>query len=685
MPNRLARETSPYLIQHSNNPVDWHAWNDEAFVLAKQLDKPVLLSIGYSSCHWCHVMEQESFENEEIASLMNENFVCIKVDREERPDVDSVYMSAVQAMTGHGGWPLTVFLTPERRPFFGGTYYPSEPRGGMPGFPQILEAISDAYFNRRADLETTSQHVIEHIQGRIEDPSVGIQFNMERLNDAYTNLKQQYDWALGGFGAPIKFPQPFVHEFLLRYYASYPDSMALQIVEKSLKSMACGGIYDQIGGGFHRYSTTADWLTPHFEKMLYDNALLARLYFHAFQITRDDFYKFVGIDILNYISRDMASQDGLFYSASDADSEGAEGAYFIWSLDEVCSVLETDQDSQFLQDFDITEDGNFEGKNIFHFTSKQNDHPFFKKKDGPQAHYRKKLLEERYKKEAPFRDEKIIFSWNALMGQAFLDGYAATGDIQFLDKAILNIKSLMKLKKEFGGIFRSWKDGKFSGYGYLEDYANFINLLINAHALTSNPNYLLDAQVLADGMVLKFWDQSNRTFYDTPIDGEELIYRPNELYDNAVPSGSSSASDSLRKLAIIFDNDEYRDIVKFTERTVFNNSLEHPTAFGNWLTGFWDGLVGMNEIVIIGETNSDINILRNILLKEYVPNSVMVCEAQGDYRGDVFEKIHSTPLLKERDLLAGKSTVYICKNYTCELPVNNTEDLKNLLKHHKEI
>tara|TARA_B100000676_G_C17997035_1_gene798496 strand:- start:274 stop:1419 length:1146 start_codon:yes stop_codon:yes gene_type:complete len=381
----------------------------------------------------------------------------------------------------------------------------------------------------------------------------------------------------------------------------------------------------------------------------------------------------------------MTSQDGLFYSASDADSGGAEGAYFIWSLDEVCSVLETGQVSQFLQDFDITEDGNFEGKNIFHFTSNPNDHPFFKKKDGPQAHYRKKLLGERYKKEAPFRDEKIIFSWNALMGQAFLDGYAATGDSQFLDKAILNIKSLMKLKNEFGGIFRSWKDGNFSGYGYLEDYANFINLLINAHALTSDPNYLLDAQVLADGMVSKFWDQSNRTFYDTPIDGEELIYRPNELYDNAVPSGSSSASDSLRKLAIIFDNDIYRDIVKFNKRIVFNNSLEHPTAFGNWLIGFWDELVGMAEIVIVGETNSDINILRNIILKEYIPNSVMVCEVQGDYPVALLEKIHSTPLLKERDLLAGKSTVYICKNYTCELPVNNTEDLKNLLKHHKEI
>ena len=326
MANRLIDESSPYLLQHAQNPDDWYPWGTEAFNLAKNDDKPILLSVGYSACHWCHVMESESFEDSEIALLMNEKFVCIKVDREERPDVDSVYMAAVQAMTGQGGWPLTVFLTPDAEPFFGGTYYPATPRGGMAGFPQILEAISDAYMNRRDDIRETSSHVIEHIKSNIQpkgplDPSDSV--NLDR---AYENLEQQYDWDLGGFGAPIKFPQPFAHEFLLRYHSLNRESRSLEMVEKSLKSMVSGGIYDHVGGGFHRYSTTSDWLVPHFEKMLYDNALLARLFFHTFQVTGDDFYKSVGLDILQYISRDMTSTEGLFYSASDADSEGVEGA-----------------------------------------------------------------------------------------------------------------------------------------------------------------------------------------------------------------------------------------------------------------------------------------------------------------------------------------------------------------------
>ncbi len=448
MANRLIYESSPYLLQHAHNPVDWYPWGPDAFLLAKEHDKPVLLSVGYSACHWCHVMESESFEDIDIALQMNEKFVCIKVDREERPDVDSVYMAAVQAMTGQGGWPLTVFLTPDAEPFFGGTYFPAMPRGGMPGFPQLLEAISDAYISRRNDILETSSHVIDHIKANIVSEGPPVSSNSVNLNRAYENLEQQYDWDLGGFGAPIKFPQPFAHEFLLRYHFLNHDARSLEMVEKSLKYMVSGGIYDHVGGGFHRYSTTSDWLVPHFEKMLYDNALLARLFFHTFQVTGDDFYKCIGLDILQYINRDMTSADGLFYSASDADSEGIEGAYFVWAIDDLESIIGINQQSTFLEYFEVTKNGNFEGSNILRYSRNLDHHPFLQDTTGAMTAIRKAMLEHRYKSVPPLTDEKIIFSWNSLMCQAFLDGSAATGDSDLLGKAILNIKSLLKLSAE---------------------------------------------------------------------------------------------------------------------------------------------------------------------------------------------------------------------------------------------
>ena len=669
MPNRLSLETSPYLLQHKNNPVDWFPWSEEALTAAKVLDKPILLSIGYSACHWCHVMERESFENAGIAVLMNENFINIKVDREERPDLDSIYMSAVQSIAGHGGWPLTVFLTPEGKPFHGGTYFPPVDRQGMPGFPKVLEAVSNAYKNQREQIESASDRLVDHIKAFTKFPDSELEISDNISKAAYEDIESQVDMIHGGLKGAPKFPQPMIYEFLLKHHVRTNHAESLSIVTKTLDKMAYGGIYDHLGGGFHRYSTDAVWLVPHFEKMLYDNALLVRLYLHAYQVTGKDLYKNIVEETLAYVMREMTSLEGAFFSSQDADSDGIEGQYFVWTVDEIQEILDPHLADEITKYYDVSSKGNFEGKSILNLVSQEYNESKYKLIKDTLIKARGPLLKYRNKRVCPETDNKILTAWNGLMISAFAEASIILNNQVYADAAERSAEFILNNLMNKNRLLRTFKDGKCKLNGYLEDYAFFVEGLLELHETTLNPSWLNHAVNLPKTMINLFWDTKTEQFYDTSIDHEDLVIRPRDIADNAIPSGASTACKVLLKLAVYLDDDKMRDIAILSMESAMPLITKAPIAAGEWLNCIEFHIDGSKEIVINGDFNhQDTKRLLSEVYRSFVPNKVIL-GINGDATYDNF------PLAASKNMLDGKPTAYVCKNYTCDLPVNKPTDL----------
>jgi uncharacterized protein len=679
--NRLANETSPYLLQHKDNPVDWYPWGEEALKRAREEDKPVLLSVGYSACHWCHVMERESFEDDETARMMNEHFVNIKVDREERPDIDSIYMAAVQALTRHGGWPMTVFLTPDGAPFYGGTYFPPVPSRGMPSFQQLLLSVADAYENRRDEVMQSAESVREYLRASTgavmpEAESAGT----ELLDRAGAALLSQLDRRFGGFGGAPKFPQAMNLEVLLRHHHRTGDRSALDGVELTLRQMANGGIYDQLGGGFARYSVDAYWLVPHFEKMLYDNALLSRLYLETYQATGDAFYRRIAEETLDYVLRDMTSEEGGFYSAEDADSEGEEGKFYVWTPDELEEALGPEDAGLAARYWDVTERGNFEGKNILHVPR-----PPEAVADefglSPEELWerilkiRAKLFAAREERVRPGRDEKVLAAWNGLMLRSFALAARITGREDYRDAAVQNATFLVEKLKEDGRIHRSYKDGRARFNGYLEDYAMVADGLVALYEATFETRWLVEADTLFDAVSELFWDGEKRAFYDTPADHEELVTRPRDVYDNAAPSGTSVATEVLLKLALLLDRNDYRQLAEDVLEELGGGMEKVPGAFGRLLCALDFSTSEPREVAVVGDPDApDTEALLKAVYEDYLPNKVVAGRAQDDDEAGGL-----IPLLAQRPAREGKATAYVCVHYACQTPTTDPEELSRQL------
>jgi uncharacterized protein YyaL (SSP411 family) len=671
--NRLIHETSPYLLQHANNPVDWYAWGPEALERARNDDKPILLSIGYSACHWCHVMEHESFENDSIAKLMNENFVNIKVDREERPDIDQIYMNAVQMMTGSGGWPLTVFLLPNGRPFFGGTYFPPEDRYNRPGFPRVLETIASAYQTRRQDVTENAAMLIDHLNQLAQRTSGQSALDTPMLDHAYRALSSRFDRIEGGFGNAPKFPPSMSIDFLLRYHYRTQDEHALHMATFTLDKMALGGMYDQVGGGFHRYSVDDRWLVPHFEKMLYDNALLSRVYLDAFRLTRNPMYRRIATETLDFVVREMRSPSGGFYSTQDADSEGVEGKFYVWSLDEFRSA--TGDDAELLAKYlDVTEHGNFEHSNILNIPRAAE---MFSKLEGIPAGdlqnkveaARKKLYAVRDRRVRPGRDEKILTDWNGLMLRAFADAAAYLGRSDYRAVAESNAGFLLGTMWNGQRLLHSFKDGNARFNAYLDDYANVADGLLALYALTFEQKWLDHASSITTRMIEEFWDDENGAFYFTGRNHEALISRTKDFFDNATPAGNSVAADVLLRLGILLDRKDYRE----KSEKIFQWSAEYlqqyASGFGRLLAAL-DLYIGpVKELAIVGDPGTLVQIYR----KHYLPRTVVAAGTASNLA-----------LLKDRQLLNGKPTAYVCENYACRQPVTDPQALEAQLLESKQ-
>ncbi|MBM3933803.1 MAG: thioredoxin domain-containing protein [SAR202 cluster bacterium] len=675
MLNRLINETSPYLLQHANNPVDWYPWDPEAFEKARAEDKPILLSVGYSACHWCHVMEHESFENRDIAKLMNDNFVSIKVDREERPDVDSIYMSAVQAMTGRGGWPMTVFMTPDGKPFYGGTYFPPEDRRGMPGFPRVLQALAEVYRENRGEILKTSGQLMQHMRQMDITSSSRDPLTDSILNQAFSGLAKDFDDNYGGFGYQPKFPQPMTYEFLLRHYARTGSPTAREMVDTTLDHMAMGGIYDQLGGGFHRYSVDMYWLVPHFEKMLYDNALLVRLYLHAYQVTGKPLYRRVVEETLEYMQREMVSPEGGFYSAQDADSEGEEGRFFLWRPDQVRGLL-GEEDGDLVNDYyGVTPQGNFEGRNILSVAV--DPEAYARSRDmAPKAFQelldglRRRLLEERSKRIAPARDDKVLTSWNGLAITAFAEAALVLGRPEYAVVADRAATFVMDNLRQDGRLLRTFKDGQAKYKGYLEDYSFLASALLQLHEASFDRRWLDDAIGLCRQMVELFWDAGAEKFYDTGADHEALVLRPHDISDNAIPAGSSMAADVLLRLAVITGDADLREKAAAALRGVRELMSRAPSGAGHWLCALDFYLSTPKEIAIVGEPGApDTMALLAEVHNMYLPNRVLI-GSDGGPVGAV-----ELPLLESRTMVGGKATAYVCEHYVCQLPATDPQAL----------
>ena len=684
MPNRLINETSPYLLQHANNPVDWYPWGEEALERARSEDKPILLSIGYSACHWCHVMERESFEDETIAGLMNENFVSIKVDREERPDLDQVYMQAVQMLTGSGGWPMTVFLTPEGKPFYGGTYFPPDDRQGMPGFPRLLTSIAEAYSTNRGEVDRVTQQLTTQMSQSNQVPQGTSILTVDILHQAYSSLATNFDYQNGGFGNAPKFPQPMTPEFLLRYYHHGYNPRALELVELTLEKMAYGGIYDQIGGGFHRYSTDPYWLVPHFEKMLYDNALLARLFLHTYLITGRALYRRVVEETLDYVLREMTDPSGGFYSAQDADSEGVEGKFFVWSPGEINAVMGDTDGEVFAGYYGVTAGGNFEGKNILNI--RQNPEEFAETK-GLTADQlgdiinrgSKALLEVREQRIHPMRDDKVLASWNGLMLRSFAEAAAALGRPDYLAVAIKNAGFLVGSMKSDGRLLRTYRDGQAKLLGYLEDYSFVIDGLLALYEATFDLRWLEEAVTLADSMIELFWDEGIGGFYDTGSDHETLVVRPRDVFDNAQPCGGSVASDVLLRLAVFTGKSDYSAKAAVPLRSLHQAMSQSPGGTGHWLSALDFYVSSPKEIAVIGPRDDPATqALLDTVFHRFLPNKV-VMGVEPPLSPTVGNSGSDIPLLAGRGMVGGLPSAYVCQNYACQLPVTDPAGLAEQL------
>jgi len=674
--NHLGKESSPYLLQHVDNPVDWHPWGEDALALAKKENKPILLSIGYAACHWCHVMAHESFEDDETARLMNAHFINIKVDREERPDLDSIYMSAVTAMTGHGGWPMTVFLTAEGRPFYSGTYFPKEPRYGMPSFRQILTSVADAWTNQYDKVQEGAAQITEHVQQTAAVSARVDVLDTEILTGAVSDLKQRFDRTWGGFGQAPKFPQPMGIEFLLREHQRSGSEEALAMAEFTLLRMAQGGMYDQIGGGFARYSVDDQWLVPHFEKMLYDNAQLARVYLHAWQLTGDAFYRRVAEETLDYVCLEMRHSDGGFYSSLDADSEGVEGKFYVWSADEVREILGEDA-AIFMAMYDVTDGGNWEGDNILRLSIRSSeiiaefgiDEKEF---DSRIAAARRKLYEVRSKRIWPGLDDKVLTAWNGLMLAAFAEAAQVLGRADYRDVAISNAEFLYAtMRAEDGRLLRTWKAGSQAKYnGYLEDYAFLAEGLLALYQTTFDGRWYRWARELADAMLVHFADGDNPGFYDTRDDHEQLIHRPKDLQDNAIPSGNAMAAHVLLKLSLLSGEPRYWDTAEQAIRSVGALMAQYPSGFGEWLNGASLIMGDSREIALIG-TEEQIAPLLSVVRSGYRPLQVVAAGTGADNE--------TIPLLANRPQVNESGTAYVCQRFVCDTPVTDPQLLASKL------
>jgi uncharacterized protein len=679
--NRLQHETSPYLLQHKDNPVDWYPWGSEAFETAKTEDKPILLSVGYSACHWCHVMAHESFEDEATAEIMNTLYINIKVDREERPDVDDIYMQAVQAMTRHGGWPMTVFLTPNGQPFYGGTYYPKEPRPGMPSFTQILRGVHDAYTNRRDEVDESAGKLTEILNRDI----LGIggadeQLNPDLLDAAADGLRDNADRRHGGFSPAPKFPQPMTLEFLLRSYQRSGNTDLLNVANLTLTKMACGGMYDQIGGGFARYSVDNLWLVPHFEKMLYDNAQLSRVYLHAWQVTGSEFYKRIATETYDYILREMTAPEGGFYSATDADSEGEEGKFFVWSQAEIEQVLGDDAPIA-IEYYGVTQGGNFEGKNILYVP---NDDIMIAERLGLSVddlhaaleRIKGKLYTHRSQRIAPGLDDKILASWNGMMLASLAEAARILNRDDYRQAAERCAAYLLTtMTNDDGRLYRTAKGAEAKLNAYLEDYANVIDGLLELYQTTFTERYFTEARRLADIALERFAADDGAGFYDTSDDHEALVVRPRNLQDNAVPSGNTMFARQCVRLSAYTGDHRYEDAARTVLRTLVSAMQQYPLAFAEALNTADMLISGMKEVAVVGEPGAAATTeLLNIIRKPYRPN-VITALAPANVDGE-----STIPLLSYRVMRGDQPTVYVCENFACKMPATAPEDVRNLLE-----
>jgi uncharacterized protein YyaL (SSP411 family) len=669
--NQLASETSPYLLQHAHNPVNWFPWGPEALAKARSEDKPILLSVGYSACHWCHVMERESFEDESIAALMNDNFVNIKVDREERPDVDQIYMNAVQLMTGSGGWPLTVFLTPEAEPFYGGTYFPPDDRHNRPGFRRLLVSLSEAYRERPDDVLSNAKSVIKQIDSQARRPTgdaADTVLTIELLEKASSGIAEQFDPDHGGFGPAPKFPSSMTIDYLLRYHNRTGEEHSLEMANLSLEKMAFGGLYDHVGGGFHRYSTDAYWLVPHFEKMLYDNALLGRVYLDAFRSTGRPLYRKVVEETIDFVARDLQAPNGGFYSTLDADSEGVEGKFYVWTFDEFKQVAGADTDL-LARYFDVTPDGNFEGNNILHIshapaTFAHSEGVSVEDLENKLARVLPELFKQRDIRIRPGRDEKILTDWNGLMLRTVANAAAYLDRSDYRQLAIKNAEFLIERMWDGKRLLHGFKDGQARFNGYVDDYANLADGLIALYELTFDPRWLNTAVEIVELMVDEFWDTENGGFFFTGNSHENLVARTKEYFDNATPSGNSIAANVLAHLGTLLDRDDFRDKAERICGNVADYLGRYPAGFGR-LLGAADYLVGPSqELAIAGSADPFLEALRG----RYMPRTV-VASGEPD----------SIAILKGRTRVDGQSTAYLCENYVCKQPVTDPDDLVKML------
>jgi len=665
--NRLAGETSPYLLQHAHNPVDWYPWGDEAFARARAEDKPILLSVGYSACHWCHVMERESFENPEIAAIMNRHFVSVKVDREERPDVDQIYMQAVQSLTGHGGWPMTVFLTPDGEPFYGGTYYPPVEGHGLPAFPRLLQALAEAWANRRGEVVASAQKIGEALgQSERLRASTGL-LTDEILFGAFQALSAQFDETEGGLGGAPKFPQPMIWEFVLRFWKRSKNPRGRQMVHTTLTMMARGGMYDQVGGGFHRYSVDPHWLVPHFEKMLYDNAQLASLYLSGWLAFGDPECRRVSEETLDYLLREMADPAGGFYSATDADSEGHEGKFFVWSPEELREVLGPDDAEYAARYWSVDRGPNFEGKSILYVGGEPDPERI--------APIRARLYAARARRVHPARDDKVLAAWNGLACRAFAEAGRALGRADYVAAAAKNAEFVLTAMRSGGRLLRTWKAGRAKLKGYLEDYAMVAAALVALYEATLDRRWLDEARGLAEELLRLFWDEKLEGFYDTGVDHERLIVRPRNLFDNAVPCGSSVAIETLFRLAILTGESRYESAALKALRPMADLMTRYASGFGRFLCALDFHLGPGIEIALVSPPGGDgLAPLAAEVFGRYLPNRVVAGMVAGDPKG-----AEGIPLLQNREAVGGEATAYVCRNYACELPVTDRAALARQL------
>ncbi|WP_242927053.1 thioredoxin domain-containing protein [Pontibacter vulgaris] len=669
-PNRLIHESSPYLLQHAYNPVDWYPWGDEALQKAKQEDKPILVSIGYAACHWCHVMEHQSFEHEKIADLMNEHFVCIKVDREERPDVDAIYMDALQAMGLQGGWPLNVFLNSAAQPFYGGTYFPPEQ------WANLLLNIAEAYKKNRAELDTSAGQFVAHLN-QSELQKYGLSQSNPTITESdfkqmFHHLSARFDKKLGGLDHAPKFPMPANYLFLLRYYTYSGDQAALKHVNLTLHEMAYGGIYDQIGGGFARYSVDNEWLVPHFEKMLYDNGQLISLYAEAYQVTKDPLYKDVVYETIAFAERELLSPEGGFYSSLDADSEGEEGKFYVFTKEELHAILAAEE-PLFSKYYHVTAAGNFEhGTNILHRRisnekfAEENELELEVLEEMVKA-WKDKLMAVRAKRVRPGTDDKILCSWNALMLKGLADAFYTFGEDHFLELALQNANFLLQHLKQDNKLYHNYKAGKATIDGFLEDYALLTRALVALYEVTFDEKWLQEAKQLTDYTLTNFLDEAENMFYFTDNNSGKLIARKKEILDNVVPASNSVMATNLHLLGLYFDEERYQQLSDEMLAKVKDLVIKEPSHLGNWAALYFQKLKPTAEVAIVGPKAAAI---RAELSSFYIPNMILLGTKTSS----------NLALLKERVAVNGKTTIYVCYNKTCQLPVHTaSEALEQLL------